>query len=591
MSTETNQKQDFLPENTLPENVLSKNTLLKVENLSISLPSRSERTLAVNNVNFKLNQSEILCIVGESGSGKSMIANSIMSLLPQGIEVINGKIWFDNKELVSLKEKEKVKLRGPEIAMIFQEPMTALNPLMTIENQLNESLIEHKIYKNKKQCSSKIDSMLLDVGLTDLKRIRKSYPFNLSGGQRQRVMIAMALSLSPKILIADEPTTALDVTTQAQILNLIKSLQNKYHMGVIFITHDFGVVADISDRIIVMEKGVMVEEGTHDNVLNNPEHSYTKMLISAVPHVTFKDTKIDNISEENNSQDIKAQSNDSKDNSILKIQNLCKSYATSSFSSLFKILLNKALHKKAPTNAVDNISFNINKNEIVGLVGESGSGKTTVGRCIVKLLSYNSGLISFQDTDIKQFIGKKNKNYCKNVQMIFQDPYASLNARHRVGDIIAEGPLILGLSRSESWKRAEKLLLEVGLPKESMKLYPHEFSGGQRQRIGIARALAVNPSLIIADEPVSALDVSVQAKVLDLLLKIKQKTGISMLFITHDLRVAAKLCDKIIVMNQGVAVEIGTTKEIFLNPKESYTKLLIDSIPGQKWNPVVSLSY
>ncbi len=534
----------------------NKNSVLSVKNLNVCLPKGADRPLAVEDINFELYPGEILCIVGESGSGKSMSSNAIMGLLPlPHVRVVQGSIKLEGLNLLDLTESAMQKVRGSRVGMIFQEPMTALNPVMKVGEQLEEVLRVHGQY-NKEQRKARIVDMLNDVGLPDPDIIGSSYPFMLSGGQRQRVMIAMALALEPAVLIADEPTTALDVTTQAQILKLIKDLQNSHGMGVIFITHDFGVVAEIADRVIVMQEGRMVEQGKASQVLNQPEHPYTRKLIAAVPRLQARLTTGE------------------VPEPLISVRKLCKTYTT---KTGFWNKTGRTVH------ASRSISFDIRKGETLGLVGESGSGKSTVGRALIRLEEADSGEVVLNGQNVLTLNKKQLMPVRRKIQMIFQDPYASLNPRRKIGNIIAEGPLIHNVDKIKAHERAEELLQLVGLDASALKRYPHEFSGGQRQRIGIARALAMEPELLIADEAVSALDVSVQAQVLELLDDIKNKMNLSMLFITHDLRVAAKICDRIAVMKLGEIVEYGVTSEVFGNPQHEYTRLLLDAIPGKQW--------
>jgi peptide/nickel transport system ATP-binding protein len=532
--------------------------ILTVKDLTISLPARADRPYAVENVSFELFPGEILCIVGESGSGKSMSSNAVMGLLPKPhVNVSHGEILFEGLDLAAIDNKAMQSIRGEKIGMIFQEPMTALNPVMKVSKQLEEVFRSHHLKLSRTQIQQKIIEMLDDVGLPDPKIIGNSYPFELSGGQRQRVMIAMALALEPTILIADEPTTALDVTTQAQILKLIADLQKKRNMGVIFITHDFGVVAEIADRVIVMQLGQIVEQGNADDLLNRPTHPYTRKLIATVPHLgAVKKVAI--------SSDV-----------VVSVKGLNKTYGSAKKSWFGKA--GRVVH------ASKDINFDIRKGETLGLVGESGSGKSTVGRCIIRLHESDSGAVEFQGQDILKLSNSEMMDIRQHIQMIFQDPYASLNPRRKIGDIITEGPTIHGVPKAQSWKKAEELLEIVGLDSYALKRYPHEFSGGQRQRIGIARALAMSPKLLIADEAVSALDVSVQAQVLELLDDIKHKMDLAMLFVTHDLRVAAQVCDNIVVMKLGEVVEYGPTYDVFHNPQHEYTKSLLDAVPGKEW--------
>ncbi|NQZ30475.1 MAG: ABC transporter ATP-binding protein [Oceanospirillaceae bacterium] len=538
--------------------VANKDPILSVVDLSVSLPPRADRPFAVENVSFDVYPGEILCIVGESGSGKSMSSNAVMGLLPKPhVKVSSGQILFEGQDLASISDKQMQRIRGSKIGMIFQEPMTALNPVMKVNKQLEEVFNSHHLKLSRKEVKVKIIEMLDDVGLPDPTIIGDSYPFELSGGQRQRVMIAMALALQPKLLIADEPTTALDVTTQAQILKLVAQLQEKRNMGVIFITHDFGVVAEIADRVIVMKLGKIVEQGTAEQVLNRPEHPYTKKLIATVPSLSAK-------KKAPVTSDV-----------VVSVRNLFKTYGSHKKSFFGKV--GRVVH------AAKDVNLEIRKGETLGLVGESGSGKSTVGRCIIRLHDSDSGVIDFQGQDILSLSQSQMMPLRQHIQMIFQDPYASLNPRRKIGDIITEGPTIHGVSKAESWKKAEELLEIVGLDKYALKRYPHEFSGGQRQRIGIARALAMSPKLLIADEAVSALDVSVQAQVLELLDEIKTKMDLAMLFVTHDLRVAAQVCDKIAVMKLGEIVEYGPTYDVFTNPQHEYTKSLLEAVPGKDW--------
>ena len=537
---------------------MSKNSLLEIQNLSISLPEGGDRSHAVDKLNLDIIENEILCVVGESGSGKSMMARSIMGLLPKRLKITEGEIKFEDRFLNHLTPKQLQEIRGLSIAMIFQEPMSALNPLHSIGKQIEEVLLLHTSMK-KTERRQRILEMLSAVHLPDPQQVMHAYPHEISGGQRQRAMIAMALILEPKILIADEPTTALDVTTQAQILKLIRDLQIEKQTGVIFITHDFGVVAEIADRIAVMKDGQLVEENEAQVILNSPKHIYTQELIRSVPDL--KTPKLV----------------DSSKPVLLKVDNLEKTY---------KRRRGFLSSSKSEVYAVNKIQFTLREGETIGLVGESGSGKSTVARCIVKLVSSDGGSILYQKKDLTQMDRKSMMPYRKDIQMVFQDPYGSLNPRLTVGQMVAQGPIIHGEKQIKAFQKAKEILDLVGLGPLSANRYPHEFSGGQRQRIGIARALALDPKILIADEPVSALDVSIQAQVLKLLGQIKQKLNFSMLFITHDLRVAAQVCDKIAVMYQGKLVEIGSTGKVFEDPQHEYTKSLLDSIPGRNWkNP------
>ena len=531
-------------------------SLLTVEALTVALPPGGDRAHAVEDVSFTLDAGEILCIVGESGSGKSVSSAAIMGLLPPALKVVQGRIGFEGRDLLGLKPAEMRLLRGSRIGMIFQEPMTALNPLMRVGEQIAEVLKVHGVSGS----AGRVQELIEAVQLPDPGRIARSYPHLLSGGQRQRVMIAMALALEPAVLIADEPTTALDVTTQMQILGLIKEIQSRRGMGVLFITHDFGVVAEIADRVAVMQHGRIVETGPESEVLNRPQHAYTQALIAAVPHRA------------------RAVEEAPKGRPVLELIGVKKSYWRG--GALF------APSVEVP--AVSDADIVLRKGETLGLVGESGSGKSTLARCVVNLVHPEKGTIRFHDTDLRLLQRRHWKPFRKRIQMVFQDPFASLNPRRRVGDIIAEGPVAHGMGRAAALRRADELLALVQLDPGAAERFPHEFSGGQRQRIGIARALALEPELLIADEPVSALDVSVQAQILALLEDLRQRLGLTMLFITHDLCVAAQVCGRVAVMQRGVIVEQGRTAEVFAAPQHPYTQSLLDSIPGRHWLPPVS---
>jgi peptide/nickel transport system ATP-binding protein len=525
--------------------------VLDVQGLSICLPSGGDRPLAVAEVSFSLAPGQTLCIVGESGSGKSMIANAVMGLLPRPhVAPVAGRIMFEGLDLTNLPEAQMRTLRGRRIGMVFQEPMTALNPVMRIGDQISEVLDAHLSLPGAEK-RRRIISALKDVGLPDPELLIDSYPFRLSGGQRQRVMIACALVLEPALLIADEPTTALDVTTQAQILALIRDLQKRRGTAVLFITHDFGVVSEIADHVVVMQTGKVVEAGTAEQVLTRPQHAYTRKLIAAIPTG-------------------QAASPPSTDDPVrvLQVQDLCKTYVTE--GGLFR--------RGRSVQAARDISFELRRGETLGLVGESGSGKSSVGRCLVGLAPFDSGRILFKGRNLSNGGGFRRTSEGK-IQMVFQDPYASLNPRHRIGAAIAGGPIAQGVGKAEAMARALKLLQLVGLGPDAAQRYPHEFSGGQRQRIAIARALAMEPELLVADEPVSALDVSVQTQVLDLFAEVRQQFQLAMVFITHDLRVAAQMCDHIAVMQRGEIVEYGETASVLANPRHSYTRTLIDAVP------------
>ena len=534
------------------------NTLLKISNVDISLPEGSERLLAVENLCIDLAPGETLCIVGESGSGKSLTARALMGLLPAPhVRVSQGQINFCGEDLTKVSERRLREIRGSEISMIFQEPMTALNPVMTIGGQIDE-IFRYHVSMFAAERRKRAIQLLDDVQLPDPAQIVNSYPHELSGGQRQRAMIAMALALEPKILIADEPTTALDVTTQAQILKLISDMQAVHQTGVLFITHDFGVVADIADRVAVMQYGHVVETGTVDKVLNHPEHPYTQALISSVPSLVPRRARA------------------RSEEKVLEVQNVNKTFGGgSSFFNFGKP--SRVVH------AVKDVTIELRRGETLGVVGESGSGKSTLARCIIRLMDSDSGKIILDGVNICDLNRAEMRPWRAKIQMVFQDPFASLNPRVKVGQIIRQGPIIQGATQEEAEARTLELLKIVGLDERAFNRYPHEFSGGQRQRIGIARALALNPEILVADEPVSALDVSIQTQILSLLDEIRTKMNLSMVFITHDLRVAAQVCDRLAVMRYGEIVETGATADIFDAPQHSYTRDLLAAVPGQNW--------
>ncbi len=529
--------------------------LLTLDRLTIGLPRGADRANAVEALSLNLAKNEILCIVGESGSGKSLTALAVMGLLPTGVELTDGTIRFDGQDLSALDDAAMRKIRGARIGMIFQEPMTALNPVMRVGDQIAEVLRFHGRHEG---IEARVLELLNSVGLPEPESLRRAYPFRLSGGQRQRVMIAMALALDPAILIADEPTTALDVTTQAQILALIKSIQTRRGMGVLFITHDFGVVAEIADRVGVMQHGRLVELGAASDVLDRPQHPYTKSLLAAVPRLAPRR------------------------------RSAITSEVTLSVEKISKVFTSSAgwFEPRRRVAAVNDVTIDVRAGETLGVVGESGSGKSTLARLILRLVKADAGKVAIRGVtgDFLELPAEELRHRRRRVQMIFQDPYASLNPRRRVGDIIAQGPLAHGEDRAVVRQRVADLLRLVRLDPASADRYPHEFSGGQRQRIGIARALALEPELLIADEPVSALDVSVQAQVLDLLDELQRRLAFAMLFITHDLRVAAQVCDRIAVMRAGEVVEYGPTSEVLATPRHEYTRQLLASVPGRKWS-------
>ena len=525
---------------------------LKVEALTVRLPPGADRAEAAADVSFEVKREEILCLVGESGSGKSVIAQTVMGLLPSTLRVSAGKIFLEGEELLSASEKRLRELRGARMAMVFQEPMTALNPVMRCGRQIDEVLRFHTSLPEAER-RKKTLNLVREVALPDPERMLASYPHQLSGGQRQRIMIAMALALEPALLIADEPTTALDVTTQAQILRLIAELQRRHGMGVLFITHDFGVVADIAHRVAVLREGRLVELGAKLEVLQRPRHEYTRMLIGSVPTLQPHERPADPAAP-----------------LVLETRKLAKTYAERGW-----------LGRRREVRAAADVDLELRKGQTLGIVGESGSGKSTVARCIVRLIEPTSGEIRLRGADIAPLKPRALRPLRSKVQIVFQDPYRSLNPRRSVGDAITEGPLNYGVPRARALERARRLLELVRMDPNVLDRYPHQFSGGQRQRICIARALAMEPEVLVADEPVSALDVSVQAQVLALFAEIRARLALTMLFITHDLRVAAQVCDHVAVMQHGRIVEQGPARDVFINPRHEYTRALFNAAPGR----------
>jgi peptide/nickel transport system ATP-binding protein len=527
--------------------------VLDIQGLTVSLPDDADRPFAIENVEFTVGRGEIVCVVGESGSGKSVTAHTVMGLNPKKqLKPVGGKVLLEGQDLLVKSDAEMRQLRGERMAMIFQEPMTALNPVMKVGDQIAEMLEIHTNMSATER-AARVLEVMKDVRLPDAEQMMHSYPHQLSGGQRQRIMIAMALSLEPGLLIADEPTTALDVTTQAQILDLIKDIQASHGTGVMFITHDFGVVAEIADRVVVMQHGRIVEQGDAKQVLTKPAHPYTRMLMASVPSLTPPKRK-----------PVKSST------VALETHNLDKTYTSSGW-----------LRAGRTVKAAQQVDLHVHRGETLGVVGESGSGKSTVARCIVRLIDPTGGDILIDGNNIAGLSPQAMRPYRRDVQIVFQDPYRSLNPRRTVGQSIVEGPMNFGLSEADALDRARELMRVVGLQPEALERFPHQFSGGQRQRICVARALAMEPTVLIADEAVSALDVSVQAQVLELLDDVRKKFDLAMLFITHDLRVAAQICDRIMVMQHGVVVEQGVTAQVYAKPDHPYTKELLAAAPGR----------
>jgi peptide/nickel transport system ATP-binding protein len=581
---------------------MAKETLLEIKNLVTDFRTEDETIKAVNNISFTLSRGETIGIVGESGSGKSVTALSVMQLIPNPPgKITGGEIIYHSRKLgpvdiVKLSEKEMRTLRGNEIAMIFQEPMTSLNPVYTCGDQVMEAILLHQKC-NKKIAKEKTIELFKEVQLPRPDDIFDSYPHQISGGQKQRVMIAMAMSCKPSILIADEPTTALDVTVQATILDLMLKLQREHEMGIMFITHDLGVIAELADKVVVMYKGKIVEQGSVLDIFSNPQHPYTKGLLACRPplnkRLKWLPTVADFMKTDDSGELIESTQSvtevteklivtaeERKDahqklyakDPILQIKNL-KTYFP----------INKGIFGKAKdyVRAVDDVNFDVYPGETLGLVGESGCGKTTLGRTILRLIEPTEGSILFTGKNITTLNAKEMRELRKDIQIIFQDPYSSLNPRITIGQAIMEPMTVHGILENDHArkKRVIELLQRVNMTKSHFYRYPHEFSGGQRQRICIARALALNPKFIICDESVSALDVSVQAQVLNLLNELKREFDFTYIFISHDLSVVKFMSDRMVVMNKGKIEEMGDADDIYNNPQSEYTKNLIDSIP------------
>jgi len=560
--------------------------LLNIENLTIDFGSTSERVRAVDQVSFQIDKGQSFGLVGESGSGKSVTALAIMQLLQKQAKIVSGKILFNDKNILESGFEEIRKLRGNIISMIFQEPMSSLNPVMRCGKQLAEIICLHQDI-SKIEAKKQAIELFKQVKLPRPEYIYRSYPHQISGGQKQRVIIAMAIANKPDLLIADEPTTALDVTVQKEIIQLLKELKDSFNMSLLFISHDLGVVSEIADDVAVMYKGRLAEQGKMKLIFTNPQHPYTKGLLACRPPVDERPDRLSTIDEfiQDNIVDIKktAQINKSvrrkrhkklyEKEPLISVQNLEK-----------KFVLKKPLFRKAReyVRAVNQVSLDVYPGETLGLVGESGCGKTTLGRSILRLIEPDSGKILFEEKDILKANHSAMKRARKQINIVFQDPYSSLNPRMSIGYAIMEPMQVHRLykSKKERKQKVLELLEKVGLKKEHFHRYPHEFSGGQRQRIVIARALSLNPQFIICDEAVSALDVSVQAKVLNLLNDLKKEFGFSYIFISHDLSVVRYMSDRIMVMNDGKIIESGEADKIYYNPQTEYTKQLIQSIPS-----------
>ena len=524
-------------------------SLLEVHNLGVSFVTRNGTNKAVDDISFTVESGQVTAIIGESGSGKSVACYSLLGLIPRPPgRIDSGRALFAGRDLLQLGEAQLRKIRGRDIAMIFQDPMTCLNPYITVGKQLVEPLRYHQKV-SRREARRRALELMREVGIRDPDATIDNYPHQFSGGMRQRVMIAMALINEPKVLIADEPTTALDVTIQAQILELIAELQRQRDIGVIFISHDLAVVADIADQIVVMQKGKIVETGDREGIFQHAQHPYTQKLLAAIP----TDSK---------------QSEVGTPQALVQVRNLCTWFGQGKHTE--------------PVKAVNDVSFDINRGEVLGLVGESGSGKSTIGRSILRLLPVTSGEVHFDGTDVTALRGGDLKNMRRRMQIIFQDPFASLNPRMTVFDTLAEPLLLHGIeTRRTVAQGVLQLMDDVGLARTFLRKYPHEFSGGQRQRIAIGRALATRPEFVIADEPVSALDVTIQAQILDLMQDLGREYGLTLLFISHDLAVVRHIADRILVLYQGQIVEQGSGRDLFEHPRQPYTQQLLQSIPGR----------
>ena len=580
-------------------------TLLEFKNLVTEFKTEGTVVRAVNGISFTLNKGETIGIVGESGSGKSVTSLSAMRLIPSPPgEISGGEIIFhkddgESVDLLKISEEEIRKHRGNDIAMIFQEPMTSLNPVFTCGNQVVEAIMLHQ-NMNKHEAKDLTIKLFEEVQLPDPERIFSTYPHQISGGQKQRVMIAMAMSCQPSVLIADEPTTALDVTVQKTILQLMQKLQTERDMGILFITHDLGVIAELADKVVVMYKGNIVEQGNVWDIFSNPQHPYTKGLLACRPPLDkrykFLPTVSDFMKEDEDGKMIENNITVEEFTKDLTIPNSERELKQKELFAKEPILKIKNLKTYFPirngffggisshVKAVDNVNFDVYPGETLGLVGESGCGKTTIGRTIIRLEEPTEGEMIYKGKDIAKMDAKELREFRKEVQIIFQDPYSSLNPRMTIGNAIMEPMQVHGILENDEQrkKRVEELLARVNLDPSHFYRYPHEFSGGQRQRIGIARALAVNPKFIICDESVSALDVSVQAQVLNLLNELKEEFGLTYIFISHDLSVVKYMSDRMLVMQDGKIEEMGDADQIYNDPQTEYTKKLIDAIPEGK---------
>ena len=574
-------------------------SLLEVKNLKTYFHTRAGTTKAVDEVSFSLEKKEIVGVVGESGSGKSVTCHTILGLLPQPpAKVEGGAVNFDGNELLDLPSGLLRAIRGKRISMIFQDPMSCLNPYLTIVDQVAEPILIHED-ATKEEAQTRAIEMMKKVGIRDAEKRARSYPHEFSGGMRQRVMIAMALVTKPDLLLADEPTTALDVTVQARILKILRELKEELGVAVLFVTHDLGVVADVADRVVVMYRGKIVEQGKVRDIFQNPSHPYVKGLLACRPTLDTKYRVLPTVDDflvmEVNSDDSVTLSERADSNARLaKLETQTGSAVAieeKPFPDLLLAVENLRVHftsgggflgkNEQTVKAVDNISLNILKGQTLGLVGESGCGKTTLGRSILRLQKATAGSILYEGKELTGLTQVEMLEYRKRMQIVFQDPYASLNPRQTIEQTLIEPLLVhkIGSSRTDRRDRVVSLLEEVGLGSEFLLRYPHEFSGGQRQRISVARALAVEPEFVVCDECVSAMDVSVQAQVLNLLRELQAKRDLTYLFISHDLSVVKFMSDEIAVMREGRIEEIGTANEIYEKPQSDYTRELLDAVP------------
>lgn len=554
-------------------------TLLSVQNLSLAFKSLESSNTILHGLNFNVQPNEILGVVGESGSGKSVLSLAIMGLLDQQKTEMSGQVLFDDVDLLTLSEKEQIAFLTKDVSMIFQEPMTSLNPSLTCGYQVAEVLMQQGDLSTREIKATVID-LFEKVKLPRAKTMYDQYPHQLSGGQKQRVMIAMAMACKPKLLIADEPTTALDVTVQQEVIDLLKELQQETQMSILFISHDLALVSEIAQRVLVMKKGHIVEQGTAEQIFKQPKEVYTQALIKAKPKLNIRLKELPTVASfenENHQQEIYTDEARKihhqkiyERKPLLEVKHLKTYYGSDAWWSTDKIV-----------KGVDDVSFDIYEEETVGLVGESGSGKSTIGRTILGLEKAKSGQVLYKGVDLLQLSSSEKKKYACEIQYIFQDPFSSLNPKMKVGQIIMEPMMVHAILKNKAERKAYvlNLLDKVGLDKTHFDRYPYEFSGGQRQRIGIARALALQPKVLICDESVAALDVSVQAQVLNLLNQLKKEFGFSYLFISHDLSVVKFMSDQLLVLQKGKLVESGDADEVYKNPKQKYTQTLINAIP------------